>query len=124
MRRWIGRAGHTSSRSVRPRCVKSWLTTARRKLAAKRGAGRTRISLDERLTVSVDRDEDVLDLDEALRQLADVSERRARIVEMRFFAGMNLKEIASVLGVSHNTVKREWASASSWLRAALQQDSR
>ena len=96
---------------------------ARRKAADKRGAGRTRISLDERLKVSVERDEDVLALDEALRRLAHIDDGRARIVEMRFFAGMTLEEIAAVLGVSERTVKRRWAAASSWLRAELQEDS-
>ena len=96
---------------------------ARRKAADKRGGGRTRISLDERLKVSVERDEDVLALDEALRRLAHIDDGRARIVEMRFFAGMTLEEIAAVLGVSERTVKRRWAAASSWLRAELQEDS-
>lgn len=92
---------------------------ARRKSADKRGGGRTRISLDERLTVSVDKAEDVLALDDALDKLAAINEQRARIVEMRFYAGMKLEEIASVLDVSVSTVKRQWAATSSWLRAEL-----
>ena len=96
---------------------------ARRKGAAKRGAGRTRVLLDERLAVSVQREEDVLELDEILEQLARIDESRARLVEMRFFAGMTLEEIATVQGVSHSTVKRQWAATSSWLRAELQENS-
>ena len=96
---------------------------ARRRTAAKRGAGRTRVSLDERLTVSVEQEEDVLELDEAIERLSQIDERRARIVEMRFFAGMTLEEIATVLGVSQRTVKRQWAATSSWLRAELQENS-
>lgn len=92
---------------------------ARGKLAHKRGGGRTKISLDERLAVSSEKDEDVLALDEALTRLAEINGQRAQIVEMRFFAGMTLDEIALVLDISNSTVKRQWAATSSWLRSEL-----
>ncbi len=92
---------------------------ARKKSANKRGAGRLQIPLDERLAVSPQRDEDVLALDDALEKLVKINERRAKIVEMRFFAGMTLEEIAVALEVSDSTVKRQWAATSCWLRAEL-----
>jgi RNA polymerase sigma factor (TIGR02999 family) len=58
-------------------------------------------------------------LDEALSQLAQIDERQARVVEMRFFGGLQLQEIAAELGVSCKTVKRDWATARSWLKATL-----
>ena len=92
---------------------------ARRKSADKRGGGRMRISLHDRLTVSTERSEDVLALDDALQRLSEISEDRAKIVEMRFFANMTLEEVANVLNVSISTIKRQWAATSSWLRAEL-----
>ncbi|MEM8668369.1 MAG: sigma-70 family RNA polymerase sigma factor [Planctomycetota bacterium] len=93
---------------------------ARSKMTEKRGGGRTRVALDdERLVVSIERDEDVLALDELLDRLSHINESRAKIVEMRFFGGMTLEEVATVLNVSVSTVKRQWAVTSSWLRAEL-----
>jgi RNA polymerase sigma factor (TIGR02999 family) len=92
---------------------------ARKKSAGKRGSGHARVAMDDRLAVSPQRDEDVLALDEALEKLTTINERRAKIVEMRFFAGMTLEEIAVALDISISTVKRQWAATSSWLRAEL-----
>jgi RNA polymerase sigma-70 factor (ECF subfamily) len=58
-------------------------------------------------------------LDHALTELAKIDERQARVVEMRFFGGLSLQEIAAELGVSPKTVKRDWATARSWLKATL-----
>jgi RNA polymerase sigma factor (TIGR02999 family) len=92
---------------------------ARKKLAAKRGGGRQRISLDERLSLSPKRDADVLALDEALEKLATINAQRAKIVEMRFFAGMTENEVAIALDVSKSSVQKQWAATSRWLRREL-----
>ena len=64
----------------------------------------------------------LLDLDEALVKLAQVDERQARIVEMRFFAGLTVREVAQVLGLSERTVMYEWRMARAWLRTRLEGD--
>jgi RNA polymerase sigma factor (TIGR02999 family) len=93
---------------------------ARRKRADKRGGGVTVISLDERIpaeapTAGVD----VLALDEALEALSSLDARQCRVVELRFFAGLKIPEVADALGVSAATVEREWAMAKAWLHQRL-----
>ena len=66
-------------------------------------------------------DEEVLAIDEALTTLAREDARQARIVEMRFFGGLNNEGIAAALGISPTTVKREWATARLWLKRELSQ---
>ncbi len=78
-----------------------------------------RVVLDEAIAYSDERAEDVLAVDEALQQLATWDARQARIVEMRFFGGLSTEEIASVLGVSERTVKRDWQLARAWLASRL-----
>ncbi len=73
---------------------------ARSKQRVKRGGGRQKISLDEELTLSPQRDEDILALDDALEKLQTLDKRQSKIVELRFFGGLNVKEAAEVLGVS------------------------
>jgi RNA polymerase sigma factor (TIGR02999 family) len=88
--------------------------------AAKRGGGAARVSL---LTAGLidDRPEvELLDLDAALRDLHDLDERQARVVELRFFGGLDVEEAAEVLGVSPRTVKSDWRFARAWLHARLQ----
>jgi RNA polymerase sigma factor (TIGR02999 family) len=63
-----------------------------------------------------DRSRDLMALDDALRELAEHDPRKSKIVELRFFAGMTLEEIAEVIGVAPVTVSREWAKARAWLR--------
>ena len=92
---------------------------ARRRGRAKRGGGRQRVELDAELQASPDRDEHLLALDESLRQLAVLDPEQARLVELRFFAGMTLDESARLLGVSQSTVVRHWRQARAWLQAAL-----
>ena len=92
---------------------------AREKAAQKRGGNRQRIPLDDDIALSPEREEDVLAVDEALNTLAEIDEQRASIVEMRFFSGMTVKEVATVLGVSEKTVGREWAATRLWLRKYL-----
>jgi RNA polymerase sigma factor (TIGR02999 family) len=92
---------------------------ARRRGAAKRGGGWDRVGLEHVGAPAGAADVDALGLDEALRELAERSERQARVVEYRFFAGMSDTEIARVLGVSRSTVQDDWRSAKAWLGVRL-----
>ena len=87
---------------------------ARARSAAKRGEG-LRVTLDEKMAIAEARDLDVIALDAALHRLAQQDEGQAKIVEMRFFAGLSIEETAEVLGISPATVKRDWAMAKAWL---------
>lgn len=93
---------------------------ARRNGAAKRAA--QLVTLGDHVPDAEDRIADVLRVDEALDALAVVDPRQARIVELRFFAGLTLDETAEALGISPITVSREWAVARAWLHAELLQD--
>ncbi len=77
------------------------------------------ILLDEALTISAEKDADLIALDEALQSLAGFDERKARIVEMRFFGGLTVEETAEVLKISPITVMREWQKAKAWLYCEL-----
>ena len=92
---------------------------ARARHAAKRGGGIVPGTVDENLVPSPDRATDVVALDEALTRLALLDERQARVVELRFFAGMNIDETAEAMGISPGTVKRDWAIARAWLYREL-----
>jgi RNA polymerase sigma factor (TIGR02999 family) len=93
---------------------------ARKRNAAKRGAAQTPVTFREEIyQVSVS-DSDVLAIDEVLERLAAIDERKAKIVELRYFAGLTLEEVAETLGCSAQTVKREWANAKTWLQHALE----
>ncbi len=92
---------------------------ARTKRRLKRGGGRARIELDENVALSPDRDEDLLAVDEALTKLARVDPRQAAIVELRFFGGLSVAEVAQVLGLSKRTIEGEWTSVRAWLRREL-----
>jgi RNA polymerase sigma factor (TIGR02999 family) len=87
--------------------------------AQKRGAGETLLSLEEADGLAGGRGLDVVLLDAALARLAEFDPVQARVVELRFFAGLTSEEVAEVLGVSESTVKREWRSAKAWLAAQL-----
>lgn len=89
---------------------------ARGKKAAKRGSGLATVPLEEVLVTSDVADPDlVLTIDECLTRLAELDPRQARIVQMRYFTGLTMEEIAEVEGVSLATVKREWRTARLWL---------
>jgi RNA polymerase sigma factor (TIGR02999 family) len=92
---------------------------ARGRRAAKRGGGRPAIHLEESLAISEDKCDEMIAVDEALVRLAAWDPRLSRIVEMRFFGGLTLDEIAAVLGISVRTVKREWQVAKAWLHCEL-----
>lgn len=91
----------------------------RRKHRVKRGGGRLRIQLDENAALSPESDEDLIMVDEALAKLTKVDPRQAAIVEMRFFGGLSVAEVADVLGVSKRTVEGEWTAVRAWLRREL-----
>jgi RNA polymerase sigma factor (TIGR02999 family) len=94
---------------------------ARAHLAGKRGAGDRRVSLDEALLVTDAPDVDVLALDEVLSRLAVIDPQQARVVELRYFAGLTMEETAEVMHISPATVGREWTLAKAWLYAELQE---
>lgn len=93
---------------------------ARRRRAQKRGGGQQPVTLlDAALLVDRGRPIEFDDLDQALNDLARLSERQAHVVELRYFGGLSIEETAEVLGVSPATVKREWATARAWLYREL-----
>jgi RNA polymerase sigma factor (TIGR02999 family) len=92
---------------------------ARAQLAEKRGERFTIVGLDEALVASPDKAPEILALDEALDRLARFDPRQCRIVELRFFSGMNEEETGRVLGISSRTVKRDWRAAKAWLYREL-----
>jgi RNA polymerase sigma factor (TIGR02999 family) len=92
---------------------------ARARVAAKRGGVRERVALEDTLTPSANRTLDVFALDQALDRLARIDPRQARIVELRFFAGLTVEETVEIVGLSAATIKREWAMARAWLRREL-----
>lgn len=94
---------------------------ARQHLGPKRGGGNT-ISLDEAAVISDERASELVALDEALTTLAKVDERKARVVELRYFGGLSVAEVATVLGVSADTITRDWRSAKAFLRRELSRD--
>lgn len=95
---------------------------ARARLAAKRGAGRETVPLDESLLPSDDSCQQLAELDDALRRLQALSPRQARILERRYFGALTLAETAVAEGVSLATVKRELRSAQAWLALQLSND--
>jgi RNA polymerase sigma factor (TIGR02999 family) len=95
------------------------LDRARRRVAAKRGGAAARVNLDEIADIASGRGCELIALDDALNALAQMDPRKARVVEMRFFAGLSVEETAEVLQVSSDTVKRDWRLARAWLLAEL-----
>lgn len=92
---------------------------ARQRNAAKRGGGAIKVSLDECAAVTPSRADELLALDEALEKLAAFDQRQASVVEMRYFGGLTMDEIAEVLKIHVNTVTRDWIAARAWLFATL-----
>lgn len=84
----------------------------------KRSGAAIKVELQEGL-VSTSRDQDVTAVDQALQDLERLSQRHARIVELRFFGGLTVPEVAEALGVSVSTVEKDWRFCSAWLRNAL-----
>ncbi len=92
---------------------------ARQRQALKRGGGALRVTLDESLVSAESRSAELLALDEAMEKLAAFDKRKADVVEMRYFGGLTMEEIAEVMKVHVNTVTRDWKAARAWLFAAL-----
>lgn len=88
---------------------------ARHRDRVKRGSGRQRVSLDEALTMTDERTEGLIALDEALTALAALDARKSRVVELKYFGGLSVDEMAELLQVSTMTVMRDWKMAKAWL---------
>jgi RNA polymerase sigma factor (TIGR02999 family) len=94
---------------------------ARRRNYRKRGSGAYQITFNEALTVTAAEDPNVLAVDQVLTELAKIDERKARVVEMRFFGGLTEKETAVALNISAETARRDWRLAKAWLLRQLSQ---
>jgi RNA polymerase sigma factor (TIGR02999 family) len=108
---------------VAARCMRQVLVdAARTRQAAKRGGGAAAVTLGavDAAGAAVERDVEVVALDEALERLAAIDPHQARLVELRYFAGLTLDETAAALGISPATVSREWSVARRWLRRELE----
>ena len=92
---------------------------ARARRAQKRDGASTRVTLDDAVTVTREQSVDLLDLDQALTELEELSPRQARVVELRYFSGLSVPEIAGALGLNPRSVDRDWATARAWLRNRL-----
>jgi RNA polymerase sigma-70 factor (ECF subfamily) len=88
---------------------------ARKKLAERHGGGGEKIQLQEALVFSPEKSKDMIALDDALKRLEAISPRQGRVVELRFFGGLEMEEIAQMEGVSLRTVKQDWSLARAWL---------
>jgi len=87
----------------------------------KRGGEQKRVSLDDAFVFSEQQADELLAVDDSLNRLAAIDPRQARVVELRFFAGLSVEEAAEVLGVSPKTIKRDWSVAKAWLYADLKE---
>ncbi len=114
---WTGRAHFfaVAARAMRRALVNHALA----RKAEKRGGGRAILSLDPALTAPTSSEVDALELSEAIDRLAALDERKARLLEMRFFAGMTMEETARVLDVSISTAESDWRFARAWLAHEL-----
>jgi len=114
---WRGRAHFFAASAQSMRRI--LISYARMKTADKRGAGAEPVPIDNVVVAVQERPEDVLRLHEALTKLEQLSERQARVVECRFFAGMSVDETAEALDISPATVKRDWIAARAFLNREL-----
>ena len=95
---------------------------ARKKMARKHGGGAENVELNEALVLAPQKSKDIVALDDALKLLEDISPRQARVVELRFFAGLEMEEIAQVEGVSVRTAKQDWSLARAWLHREISRE--
>jgi RNA polymerase sigma-70 factor, ECF subfamily len=105
--------------AVAARLMRRILVDYARKRGAFKRRGGHQVALEENLVLREEHLEDVLGVDEVLERLEALDPRQGRIVELRFFSGLTVEEIAEVLGISTPTVKREWSSAKAWLHREL-----
>jgi len=87
----------------------------RARAAIRRGGDRRKVSLEDTPDLSTDRSDEIIAVDAALSRLSNLDPRKGRLVELRFFGGLDIEETAEVLGVSPRTVKRDWTFAKAWL---------
>jgi RNA polymerase sigma factor (TIGR02999 family) len=92
---------------------------ARRRRAQRRGGPAVRLAIDESLVIAREPPMDLVALDQALRNLETIDPRQGRVVELKYFAGMTIEEIAEVMSLSAATVTREWSTAKAWLAREL-----
>jgi RNA polymerase sigma factor (TIGR02999 family) len=92
---------------------------ARSQQAQKRGGGALKVDLDEAALVSPEESKEIVELHEALEQLATLDSRKAQVVELKYFGGLNYEEIAEVLKISRVTARRDWEFAKVWLYTEL-----
>lgn len=116
--RWQNRAHFFA---VAARAMRRILVSyARNQRAEKRGGGAVKMELDEAVLVSPEESKEIIDLHEALERLASLDSRKAQVVELKYFGGLNYDEMAEVLKVSPITVRRDWRFAKAWLYTELQ----
>ena len=92
---------------------------ARAHRANKRGGRDVKVPLDDSAALALEQPDDLLEIDQALERLATLDPRQARVVELRFFGGLSVEEIAGILGIGTRTVDRDWRIARGWLRRQL-----
>jgi RNA polymerase sigma factor (TIGR02999 family) len=92
---------------------------ARARVAAKRGGGGVKLSLDEAVAPAQEREQDLVSLDDALKALGQADPQQSRIVELRYFAGLTIEETADVLSLSPATIKRDWVIAKAFLKREM-----
>ena len=120
--RWQNRAHFFA---VAARAMRQILVSyARTRQAQKRGRGAFKVDLDEAALVSPGESKQIVDLHEALEQLSALDSRKAQIVELKYFGGLNYEEIAEVLKISRITVRRDWEFAKVWLYTELHEAGR
>src|SRR5438552_9515519 len=115
--RWQNRAHFFA---VAARAMRRILVTyARSQRSQKRGGGALKVDLDEAALVSPEESQEIVDLHEALETLATLDSRKAQVVELKYFGGLNYDEMAAVLKISPVTVRRDWRFAKAWLYKEL-----
>src|SRR5438309_5043445 len=115
--RWQNRAHFFA---VAARAMRRILVSyARSQRSQKRGGGAVKVDLDEAAIVSPEQSKEIIDLHEALERLATLDSRKAQVVELKYFGGLNYDEIAEVMKISTVTVRRDWVFAKAWLYTEL-----
>jgi RNA polymerase sigma factor (TIGR02999 family) len=115
--RWQNRAHFFA---VAARAMRQILVSyARSQQSQKRGGGALKVELDEVALISPGESKEIVDLHEALERLATLDSRKAQVVELKYFGGLNYEEMAEVLKISHVTVRRDWEFAKVWLYTEL-----
>jgi RNA polymerase sigma factor (TIGR02999 family) len=118
--RWQNRAHFFA---VAARAMRQILVSyARSQQSQKRGGGALKVELDEAAIVSPQQSQEIVDLHEALKRLATLDARKAQVVELKYFGGLDYDEMAEVLNVSRITVRRDWEFAKVWLYTELHGD--